>query len=65
MEGSINIGGIVLNLIDTAGVRETDDFVEKIGVEKTKKIIEDADLIMLVFDNNTPFLSFVNSTKKR
>ena len=54
VEGSINIGGIVLNLIDTAGVRETDDFVERIGVEKTKKIIDDADLIMLVFDNNTP-----------
>ena len=54
VEGSINIGGIVLNLIDTAGVRDTDDFVEKIGVEKTKKIIDDADLIMLVFDNNTP-----------
>ncbi len=54
VEGSINIGGIVLNLIDTAGVRETDDFVEKIGVEKTKKIIDEADLIMLVFDNNTP-----------
>ncbi len=54
VEGSINIGGIVLNLIDTAGVRDTDDFVEKIGVEKSKKIIDDADLIMLVFDNNTP-----------
>ena len=54
VEGSINIGGIVLNLIDTAGVRDTDDFVEKIGVEKTKKIIDEADLIMLVFDNNTP-----------
>ncbi len=54
VEGSINIGGVVLNLIDTAGVRDTDDFVEKIGVEKTKKIIDDADLIMLVFDNNTP-----------
>ena len=53
VEGSINIGGIVLNLIDTAGVRDTDDFVEKIGVEKTKKIINDAALIMLVFDNNT------------
>ena len=54
VEGSINIGGIVLNLIDTAGVRDTDDFVEKIGVEKSKKIIDEADLIMLVFDNNTP-----------
>lgn len=57
VEGSINIGGIVLNLIDTAGVRDTSDFVEKIGVEKTKKIIDDADLIMLVFDNNTPLNS--------
>ena len=57
VEGSINIGGIVLNLIDTAGVRDTTDFVEKIGVEKTKKIIDDADLIMLVFDNNTPLNS--------
>ena len=46
VEGSINIGGIVLNLIDTAGVRETEDFVEKIGVEKSKKIIDEADLIM-------------------
>lgn len=54
VEGSINIGGLVLNLIDTAGVRDTEDFVEKIGVEKTKKIIEESDLIMLVFDNNTP-----------
>lgn len=54
VEGSINIGGIVLNLIDTAGVRETEDYVEKIGVEKSKKIINEADLIMLVFDNNTP-----------
>lgn len=53
VEGSINIGGIVLNLIDTAGVRETDDFVEKIGVEKSKKIIDEADLIILVFDNNS------------
>ena len=57
VEGSINIGGIVLNLIDTAGVRDTDDFVEKIGVEKSKKIIDEADLIMLVFDNNTPLNS--------
>ena len=71
VEGSINIGGIVLNLIDTAGVRTTDDFVEKIGVEKSKKIIEEADLIMLVFDNNTPLndddkeLLEITKTKKR
>lgn len=50
VEGQINIGGIVLNLIDTAGVRVTEDFVEKIGVEKTKVVSKEADLIILVFD---------------
>src|SRR5690606_15386735 len=50
VEGQINIGGIVLNLIDTAGVRYTEDLVESIGVEKTKKISQEADLIVLVFD---------------
>lgn len=50
VEGQINIGGIVLNLIDTAGVRFTEDLVEKIGVEKTKKVLQEADLIILVFD---------------
>ena len=53
VEGEINIGGIVLHLIDTAGVHETNDFVEKIGVEKTKNVIKDADLVILVFDNNS------------
>ena len=53
VEGDINIGGIVLHLIDTAGVHETIDFVEKIGVEKSKNIIKNADLIILVFDNNS------------
>lgn len=54
VEGQINIGGIVLNLIDTAGIRYTEDIVEKIGVEKTKKIIDQAALIILVFDYNAP-----------
>ena len=53
VEGDINIGGIVLHQIDTAGVHETIDFVEKIGVEKSKNIIKNADLIILVFDNNS------------
>jgi tRNA modification GTPase len=52
VEGQINIGGLVLNLIDTAGVRETKDVVEKIGVEKSKKVLKEASLIILVFDNN-------------
>lgn len=54
VEGSINIGGVVLDLIDTAGVRETEDVVEKIGVNKTKKVLQDASLIILMFDYNTP-----------
>ena len=54
VEGQVNIGGIILNLIDTAGIRYTTDVVEKIGVEKTKKVIEAAALIILVFDYNAP-----------
>lgn len=54
VEGNINIGGIILNLIDTAGLRETEDVVEKIGVEKTKKVLEKAALIILVFDYSSP-----------
>ncbi len=52
VEGKIIIEGIVLNLIDTAGVRETSDLVEKIGVEKTKEVINKAELIILLLDNN-------------
>ncbi len=52
VEGKINIDGIVLNLIDTAGIRKTDDVVEKIGVEKTLEVSEKADLIIFVLNNN-------------
>ncbi len=52
VEGYINIGGITLNLVDTAGIRETKDIVEVIGVEKTKKVINEAELILLMFNNN-------------
>ena len=54
IEGKVNIDGIILNLIDTAGVRETSDIVEAIGVEKSKKAIEKASLIILVFDYSRP-----------
>jgi tRNA modification GTPase len=50
VEGRVDIGGVVLNLIDTAGVRRTEDIVERIGVEKAKKAIESSDLVILVFD---------------
>lgn len=52
LEEQINLGGIMLNLIDTAGIRETDDYVESIGVEKAKKYAEDADLIIFVVDSS-------------
>ena len=50
VEGNIIIGGIKLNLIDTAGVRESDDIIEKIGIEKSLKLIDESDLILLVLD---------------
>lgn len=52
IEGKINLGGVILNLIDTAGVRETDDIVEQIGVNKSKEVIKDAELVILVLDNS-------------
>ena len=52
VEGSILLNGIKLNLIDTAGIRDTDNIVEKIGVEKSKKIINDANLIIAIFDGS-------------
>ncbi len=50
VEGSIIIGGIKLNLIDTAGVRESNDVIEKIGIEKSLSLIDEAELILLVLD---------------
>ena len=52
VEGQIRVNGILLNIIDTAGVRETEDIVEKIGVEKSLSLVNDVDLIILVFNNN-------------
>lgn len=48
-----NIAGVPLELIDTAGIRETDDLVEKIGVERSRKAMEEADLVLLVLDAST------------
>lgn len=52
IEEYINIDGIPIKIVDTAGIRETEDIVEKIGVEKTKEKIEDADLIILMLDSS-------------
>lgn len=53
IEESINIGGINLNIIDTAGIRDTSDTVEQIGVERAKKYANSADLIIYVVDSST------------
>lgn len=52
VEGKITLNGIILNIIDTAGIRETDNLVEKIGVEKSLDIINKSDLIILMLNNN-------------
>ncbi|MBM7453120.1 tRNA modification GTPase [Acholeplasma morum] len=52
IEAYINIGGITLILVDTAGIRETKDVVEKIGVDRSKKAIESAELVILVLDQS-------------
>lgn len=52
VEGSLIINGVSLNIIDTAGIRETEDIVEKIGVEKSLSLIPEADLVILVLNNN-------------
>ncbi len=53
LEEQINLNGILLNVIDTAGIRETEDVVEKIGVDKAKKYLNQADLIIYVVDSST------------
>ena len=53
LEEQINLNGIILNIIDTAGIRDTDDIVEKIGVDKARKYVKDADLILYVVDAST------------
>lgn len=52
VEGTIVIDGILLNIIDTAGIRETNDLVESIGVKKSMELIEKSDLVLYVLNNN-------------
>lgn len=54
LEEQIQIGGIGLNIIDTAGIRDTNDIVEKIGVSKSKEYLDKADLVIYVADSSTP-----------
>ena len=52
VEGQIKINGILLNIIDTAGIRDTEDIIESIGVEKSKKIMDESDLVLFMLNNN-------------
>jgi len=69
VEGSITLNGIALNFIDTAGIRETSDVVEKFGVERSIESINKADLIILVFNNNEELteddLELINRVKNK
>ena len=71
VEAHLNLNGITLNLIDTAGIRETEDIVEKIGVEKSKQALKQADLVLLVLNSNEPLteedkkLLEISKNKKR
>ena len=52
VEGQIHIGSVQLNLIDTAGIRESNDKIEQIGIEKSQEKLKDAKLVLLVFDGS-------------
>lgn len=53
LEEQINLNGITLNIVDTAGIRDTEDIVEKIGVDKAKEYLKSANLIIYVVDSST------------
>ena len=61
VEGQININGILLNIIDTAGIRETNDIVESIGVEKSIKMMEESDLVLFMLNNNEEITDDIKS----
>ena len=69
VEGSISFDGILLNIIDTAGIRETNDVVEKIGVEKSLSKIDEADLVLIILNNNEELtkddLDIIDKTKNK
>ncbi|HEX7063958.1 MAG TPA: tRNA uridine-5-carboxymethylaminomethyl(34) synthesis GTPase MnmE [Bacillales bacterium] len=54
IEEYVNIRGVPLRLLDTAGIRETEDMVERIGVDRSRKVLKEADLILLLLNYNEP-----------
>jgi len=57
IEEYVNVRGVPLRLVDTAGIRETEDIVERIGVEKSRAVLKEADLILLVLNYSEPISS--------
>lgn len=53
VEGELNLSGIILHLIDTAGIRDTSDPIEKIGISKSLSELDEAELVLLILDNST------------
>ena len=69
VEGDMSIHGIPVKLLDTAGVRDTEDVVEKLGVERSSRSIEEADLVILILDSskdetNNPLLELTKGKKR-
>lgn len=54
IEEYVNVRGVPLRLVDTAGIRDTEDIVEKIGVERSRQVLKESDLILLVLNYNEP-----------
>jgi len=69
IEGTLQLGGLTLHLVDTAGIRSTSDQIEKIGVERSRKMIAEAEIILLVLDNSNPLdetdLELLEMSKKK
>jgi tRNA modification GTPase len=54
VEGTLVVGGIVLRLMDTAGIRQTHDVIEQMGIDKSRKVVEEAQLVLVVLNQNEP-----------
>ena len=72
IEESVKIGTHIIKIVDTAGIREADDLIEKIGIEKSIKAVDEADIIISLFDNSKVFdqedqkiLSILENTKDK